>query len=302
MKQTKTMTEKKTTNPTFLYKPLHSKEFGPVGVVTNVEEAEGFINFDDLCRILDLQKQEVQPKLAGHLYNVTVTGLENQCREMPFVDEDGLYMLYLVSKKDDAIRFQDWLNDEFLQGLHDQQKANIGLGKNDNLVVEFDQARQALRYMATADNVAKSGHFRVGKDIPELTMSHLRGWWHNPNDKSTFMLQFNCQCSCYIYQNLRMNVYLMKQDDDNDEIYDMRICVLDLDDDNLEILSFDTWIPEYAASDNTILDYILQELTLDEDYLEPENIDTMVLLNSFVSFHRSRREMRREAHPLIDFE
>ena len=44
------------------------------------------------------------------------------------------------------------------------------------LVLEEKHTRQALRYMATADNVVKSGHFRVGKDIPEMTMSHLMGW------------------------------------------------------------------------------------------------------------------------------
>ncbi len=29
------------------------------------------------------------------------------------------------------------------------------------------------------------------KAIPELTHSHLIGWWHNLNDQSIFMLQFN---------------------------------------------------------------------------------------------------------------
>lgn len=64
---------------------------------------------------------------------------------------------------------------------------------------------------------------------------------------------------------------------------------LDLDDDNLEMMSYDTWIPEYAVTDNAILDYILEEMTLDGDFLEPENVDVLVILNSIVSFHRSRR-------------
>jgi hypothetical protein len=56
------------------------------------------------------------------------------------------------------------------------------------------------------------------------------------------------------------------------------------------MMSYDTWIPEYAVTDNAILDYILEEMTLDGDFLEPENIDVLVILNSIVSFHRSRRE------------
>ena len=33
----------------------------------------------------------------------------------------------------------------------------------------------------------------------------------------------------------------------------------------------------------------LHEMTLDGDFLEPENVDVLVVLNSIVSFHRSRR-------------
>ena len=55
------------------------------------------------------------------------------------------------------------------------------------------------------------------------------------------------------------------------------------------MMSYDTWLPKFAVTDNIILDYILDEMTLDDDYLEPENIDVLVILNSIVSFHRSRR-------------
>ena len=86
-----------------------------------------------------------------------------------------------------------------------------------------------------------------------------------------------------------MNVYLTKQEDGNTDVCDMTIKFLDLDDDNLEMMSYDTWIPEYAVADNAILDCILEDLTIDNDFLEPKNVDVLVVLNSIVSFHRSRR-------------
>lgn len=286
MKQTKTT---KVTNVTNVFHELHSKEFGKVRVVGNEKTGEGYVSADDLCRILDLSQKDVFPKLFDHLYTVVFDNAADKQQKMHFVDESGLYIMFLLSKMKDAIRFQDWLHGEFLQALYDQRKALAGLKKDDKLIAEPNLQLQALRYMATAKNVDKSGHFRVGKDIPDLTMAHLRGWWYNPNDKSTFMLQFNCKTDCYIYENLRMNVYLTKQEDGNTEACDMLIKFLDLDDDNLKMMSYDTWLPEFAVTDNIILDYLQEEITLDDDYLEPENIDVLVILNSIVSFHRSRR-------------
>lgn len=283
------MKQTKSTKVTNVYNELHSKEFGKVRVVSNENTGEGYVSADDLCRILELSQKDVFPKLSDHLYMVVLGDAGDKQQKMPFVDESGLYMMFLLSKKENAIRFQDWLNEEFLQALSDQRKTLAGLKKDAKLVAESNLQLQALRYMATAKNVEKSGHFKVGKNIPDLTMAHLRGWWYNPNDKSTFMLQFNCKTDCYIYENLRMNVYLRKQEDGNTEACDMLIRFLDLDDDNLEMMSYDTWLPEYAVSDNIILDYLLEEITLDDDYLEPENIDILVILNSIVSFHRSRR-------------
>jgi len=294
------MKQTKSTKVTNVFNELHNKEFGKVRVVSN-ENGEGYVSADDLCRILELSQKDVFPKISNHLFTVVLEDAGDKQQKMPFVDESGLYMMFLLSKMKDAIRFQDWLHEEFLQALYDQRKALAGLRKDDKLVAESNLQLQALRYMATAKNVEKSGHFRVGKDIPDLTMSHLRGWWYNPNDKSTFMLQFNCKTNCYIYENLRMNVYLTKQEDGNTEACDMVIRFLDLDDDNLEMMSYDTWLPEYAVSDNTILDYILEEMTLDEDFLEPENIDVLVILNSIVSFHRSRRLVNNNDKPLIEF-
>lgn len=291
----------KNTKVTNVFSELNSKEFGKVRVISNEKTGEGYISVDDLCRILELSAKEVFPKLSNHLYTVVLEDGGDKQQKMPFVDESGLYMMYLLSKREDAIRFQDWLHEEFLQALYEQRKALAGLKKDDKLVAESNLQLQALRYMATAKNVEKSGHFRVGKDIPNLTMAHLRGWWYNPNDKSTFMLQFNCKTDCYIYENLRMNVYLTKDEDDNTEVYNMTIKFLDLDDDNLEMMSYDTWIPEYAVTDNAILDYILEEMTLDEDFLEPENIDVLVILNSIVSFHRSRCLENSNNQPLIEF-
>ena len=279
----------KNTKVTNVFNELSSKEFGKVRVVSNENTGEGYVSADDLCRILELSEKDVFPKISNHLYTVILEDAGDKQQKMPFVDESGLYMMFLLSKRKDAIRFQDWLHKEFLQALYDQRKALAGLTKDAKLVVESNQQLQALRYMATAKNVAKSGHFKVGKDIPDLTMAHFRGWWYNPNDKSTFVLQFNCKTDCYIYENLRMNVYLTKQEDGNTEACDMLIKFLDLDDDSFQYMSYDTWLPEYAVEDNIILDYLLEEITLDDDYLEPENVDVLVILNSIVSFHRSRR-------------
>lgn len=283
-----TMKQTKQTTSTNRFNPLHSKEFGPLWVVTNEKEVKGYFCFEDLCRILNL-KEEVAEQLTGHLFMVTADIENGQHYERYHVDEEGLYLMMLLSKMKDAIRFQDWLNEAYLNDIHEQRKARIGLSMDDALVVEEDCTRQTLRYMATADNVVKSGHFRVGKDIPALTIDRLMGWWNNPNDKSTFMLQFNCKGRCYIYENIRMNVYLTKQEDGNTDACDMTIKFLDLDDDNLEMMSYDTWIPEYAVADNAILNCILEDLTIDGDFLEPKNVDALVILNSIVSFHRSRR-------------
>ena len=291
----------KNTKVTNVFNELSSKEFGKVRVVSNENTGEGYVSADDLCRILELSQKDVFPKLSDHLYTVIIGDAGDKQHKMPFVDESGLYMMFLLSKREDAIRFQDWLHKEFLQALYEQRKALAGLKKDDRLVAESNLQLQALRYMATAKNVEKSGHFRIGKDSPDLTMAHLRGWWYNPNDKSTFMLQFNCKTDCYIYENIRMNVYLTKQEDGNTEACDMRIRFLDLDDDSFEYMSYDTWLPEYAVSDNTILDYLLEELTLDVDVLDPENVDLVVLLNGTMSFHRSRRLENNNDQPLIEF-
>ena len=285
MKQTKSTKVAKVTN---VFNELNSKEFGKVRVVCNEKTGEGYVSADDLCRILELSQEDVFPKL-NHLYTAILGDAGDKQQKMPFVDESGLYIMFLLSKRKDAIRFQDWLHEEFLQALSEQRKVLAGLKKDAKLVAEPNLRLQALRYMATAKNVEKSGHFKVGKDIPDLTMAHLRGWWYNPNDKSTFVLQFNCKTDCYIYENLRMNVYLTKQEDGNTEACDMLIKFLDLDDDSFQYMSYDTWLPEYAVEDNIILDYLLEEITLDDDYLEPENVDVLVILNSIVSFHRSRR-------------
>ena len=62
-----------------------------------------------------------------------------------------------------------------------------------------------------------------------------------------------------------------------------------------------TWLPSYAVLDNTVLDYLLEELTLDVDVLDPENVDLVVLLNGTLSFHRSRRIENNNDQPLIEF-
>ena len=285
MKQTKTT---KVTNVTNVFHELHSKEFGKVRVVGNEKTGEGYVSADDLCRILELSQKDVFPKLTDHLYTVVFDNAADKQQKMPFVDESGLYMMFLLSKMKDAIRFQDWLHGEFLQALYDQRKALAGLNKDDVLLIESDQNRQVLRYMATASNVVKSGHFRVGKGIPELTLSHMRGWWYNPDDNSTFMLQFNCHSNNYIYDNLRMNVYLMKDEDGCIEEGKMRVSFIDLDDDNYEFLTMETAFPDCIFNEWPILDFILEEKFM-KDILKPENADLVLILNGTMSFHRSRR-------------
>ena len=279
-------TNSKLVKPTKELSVLQSKEFGNVRVACDIETADAYVCITDLCNILEVSPEEALPKLLGHIS--IAKKIKGDHSMVPYVDESGLYMMFLLSKKKDAIRFQDWLHEEFLHPLYEKRKAIIGLNKEDVSLIESEQNRQALRYMATASNVVKSGHFRVDKDIPELTLSHMRGWWYNPNDKSTFMLQFNCHSNKYIYDNLRMNVYLMKDEDGCIEEGKMRISFIDLDDDNYEFLTMETGFPDCIFSEWPILDFILEEKFM-KDILKPENADLVLILNGTMSFHRSRR-------------
>ena len=285
MKKTNSKSENQTS---VKFRQLHSEEFGEVKVVSD-DKAEGYVCLNDLCGILNLQKKDVLPKLSAHIYTLTVKDTKGQKHSIDFVDESGLYLMFIMSEQKDVIRFQDWLFDEFLQELHEQQKVDAGLDKDAKLIIEFKPERQAMRYIATAHNVMKSGHFKIEKDVPDLTMSHLLGWWHNPNDTSTFMLQFNCKNNCYIYENIRMNVYLTKMEDGCTDECDMHISFLDLDDDNHEFFTIDTQLPSCALSDSTILDYIIESQFMFRDVFKPENVDLVVVLNGTMSFHRSRR-------------
>lgn len=283
------MKQTKSTKVTNVFHELNSKEFGKVRVVSNENTGEGYVSADDLCRILELSQKDVFPKLSDHLYTVVFENAGNKQQKMPFVDESGLYIIYLMSKKEDTIRFQDWLHDEFLRPLYEKRKALAGLNKDDVLLIESDRNRQVLRYLATAFNVVKSGHFITGKEIPELTLSHMRGWWYNPEDKSTFLLQFNCLGNNYIYDNFRMNVYLMKDEDGCIEEGKMRINFLDLDDGGVEFMTIDTRFPDCIFTEWPILDFILEDQFMKKDILKPENVNLAIILNNTMSFHRSRR-------------
>ena len=289
------------TKVTNVFNELLSKEFGKVRVVSNEKTGEGYVSADDLCRILELSEKEVFPKLFNHLYTVILEGVIDKQQKMPFVDENGLYMMFLLSKKKDAIRFQEWLDEEFLKPLHEQANAHMGLNKNDKLFTESNLQLEVLRNMATATNVIKSGHFKTGKAIPELTHSHLIGWWHNLNDQSIFMLQFNCQSDCCLYENIRMNIYLRKMVDGRIDFCDMHITFLDLDDDNHEFLVIDTIMPSSAILDGTILDYIMEDQFIDEDIMDQESLDLIMILNGTMSFHRSRRIEKKEPQGIIEF-
>ena len=280
-------------------KQLNNKKFGTVKVV-KTEDGEGFACLDDLCDILNLSKKEVIEKFDGHLHTVSPKKTEVTKYDTDYVDEVGIYLLYFLSKEKYTIQVQNWLDKEFFQSLHEQHRIDAGIDQ-DTLVLDVDFQRQVLRNMATADNVIKSGHFMKGKDIPELTQSHLIGWWHNLNDQTIFMLQFNGQSDCYVYKNIRMNVYLRKMVDGRVDMCAMRISFLDLDDDNREFFVIETVIPSSDVLDGSILDYIMEDQFLDEDIMEPGNLEIVLILNATMSFHRSRRIEKKEQQGLIEF-
>ena len=297
-KSTKTVANKMVVKKVVL-KQLNNEKFGTVKVV-KTEDGEGFACLDDLCDILNLSKKEVIEKLDGHLHTVSPKKTEVTKYDTDYVDEVGIYLLYFLSKEKYTIQVQNWLDKEFLQSLHEQHR-NDTTADHDTLVFDVDFQRQVLRNMATADNVIKSGHFMKVKEIPELTQSHLIGWWHNLNDQTIFMLQFNCQSDCDVYKNIRMNVYLRKMVDGRVDMCAMHISFLDLDDDNREFFVIETVIPSSDVLDGSILDYIMEDQFLDEDIMEPGNLEIVLILNATMSFHRSRRIEKKEQQGLIEF-
>ena len=297
-KSTKTVANKMVVKKVVL-KQLNNEKFGTVKVV-KTEDDEGFACLDDLCDILNLSKKDVIEKLDGHLHTVSPKKTEVTKYDTDYVDEVGIYLLYFLSKEKYTIQVQNWLDKEFFQSLHEQHRVDAGTDQ-DSLISDMDLKRHALRDLATANNVIKSGHFMKGKDIPELTLSHLIGWWHNLNDQTIFMLQFNCQSDCYVYENVRMNVYLRKMVDGRIDMCAMHISFLDLDDDNREVLVIDTVIPCSVVLDGSILDFIMEDQFADVDILEPGDLNTIMILNGTMSFHRSRRIAKKEQQGLIEF-
>ena len=250
-KSTKTVANKMVVKKVVL-KQLNNEKFGTVKVV-KTEDGEGFACLDDLCDILNLSKKEVIEKLDGHLHTVSPKKTEVTKYDTDYVDEVGIYLLYFLSKEKYTIQVQNWLDKEFFQSLHEQHRVDAGTDQG-SFISDMDLKRHALRDLATANNVIKSGHFMKGKDIPELTQSHLIGWWHNLNDQTVFMLQFNCQSDCDVYKNIRMNVYLRKMVDGRVDMCTMHISFLDLDDDNREFFVIETVIPSSDVLDGSILD------------------------------------------------
>ena len=297
-KSTKTVADKMVVKKVVL-KQLNNEKFGTVKVV-KTEDDEGFACLDDLCDILNLSKKEVIEKLDGHLHTVSPKKTEVTKYDTDYVDEVGIYLLYFLSKEKYTIQVQNWLDKEFFQSLREQHRFDAGTDQ-DSFISDVDLKRHALRDLATANNVIKSGHFMKGKDIPELTLSHLIGWWHNLNDQTVFMLQFNCQSDCDVYKNIRMNVYLRKMVDGRVDMCTMHISFLDLDDDNREFFVIETVIPSSDVLDGSILDYIMVDQFLDEDIMEPGNLEIVLILNATMSFHRSRRIEKKEQQGLIEF-
>ena len=297
-KSTKTVANKMVVKKVVL-KQLNNEKFGTVKVV-KTEDDEGFACLDDLCDILNLSKKEVIDKLDGHLHTVSPKKTEVTKYDTDYVDEVGIYLLYFLSKEKYTIQVQNWLDKDFFQSLREQHRFDAGTDQ-DSFISDVDLKRHALRDLATANNVIKSGHFMKGKDIPELTLSHLIGWWHNLNDQTIFMLQFNCQSDCDVYKNIRMNVYLRKMVDGRVDMCTMHISFLDLDDDNREFFVIETVIPSSDVLDGSILDYIMEDQFLDEDIMEPGNLEIVLILNATMSFHRSRRIEKKEQQGLIEF-
>ena len=297
-KSTKTVANKMVVKKVVL-KQLNNEKFGTVKVV-KTEDGEGFACLDDLCDILNLSKKEVIEKLDGHLHTVSPKKTKVTKYDKDYVDEVGIYLLYFLSKEKYTIQVQNWLDKEFFQSLREQHRFDAGTDQ-DRFISDMDLKRHALRDLATANNVIKSGHFMKGKDIPELTQSHLIGWWHNLNDQTVFMLQFNCQSDCDVYKNIRMNVYLRKMVDGRVDMCTMHISFLDLDDDNREFFVIETVIPSSDVLDGSILDYIMEDQFLDEDIMEPGNLEIVLILNATMSFHRSRRIEKKEQQGLIEF-
>jgi hypothetical protein len=288
MKKTRVTTSTKTVSKEVELKQLTNDEFGTVKVVTTAD-GDGFASIDDLCEILNLSKTEIKETLTGHFHTVSPKRIEVTEYDMDFTDEFGLYMLFLLSKEVDAIRVQEWLEEEFLDPLHEQKKNQMGLDEDALIISDSTLGIEALRYLATAENVRRSGHFRVVKDVPELTMSHLMGWWYNPNDTSTFMLQFNSKSNGLVYKNVRMNIYLKKMKDGSTDQCRMTISFLDLDDDNSEFFAIDTHLPSYVLSENAILNHIFEAYFLPIDLVDSANKERVMILNGVISFHRSRR-------------
>ena len=297
-KSTKTVANKMVVKKVVL-KQLNNEKFGTVKVV-KTEDDEGFACLDDLCDILNLSKENVIEKLDGHLHTVSPRKTEVTKYDTDYVDEVGIYLLYFLSKEKYTIQVQNWLDKDFFQSLREQHRFDAGTDQ-DSFISDVDLKRHALRDLATANNVIKSGHFMKGKDIPELTLSHLIGWWHNLNDQTIFMLQFNCQSDCDVYKNIRMNVYLRKMVDGRVDMCTMHISFLDLDDDNREFFVIETVIPSSDVLDGSILDYIMEDQFLDEDIMEPGNLEIVLILNATMSFHRSRRIEKKEQQGIIEF-
>ena len=274
--------------PSVRVRLLQNKEYGKVKVVSD-KHFNGYVCMNDLCSILNLSKQQFMENLTGHLYVASPVDTRGNLHEIDFIDEFGVYVMFFMSKRKDTLLVQEWLEQAFFQRLSEKKKALIGLGKNDKQADEADLKLEVLRYTATAVNVQKSGHFKKGKAIPELTLSHLIGWWHNPSDQSIFMLQFNCKTNCCIHDNLRMNIYLRKMVDGRIDYCDTNITFIDLDNDNQVICDINTIMPSQVLVDGKILDYIMKEQFADEDLLETKSLNLALILNGTMSFHRSRR-------------
>lgn len=279
----------KSTSTTNIFQSFNNDAVGEIGTVTD-QKYNGYFHLADLCRALKVSLKDALHGIPKeNLTTFTVKDGKGHGQPMLFVNEKGMYWVFYLSDDKDAIYFQDWLDKVFLNPLHEQQRIAAGRGKNDQVIAKRDGELLALHYLITAENVRKSGHFKIAKDVPYMAMAHLRGWWYNTNDDFVFMLQFDCKSEFYGKENLRMNVYLTKKEDGDTDSCDMHVSLLDLDADNSELTYANTSMPSDVLSKSSILSFIMKDLFSYREVMKPVNVDLVAILNSTISFKRSRR-------------
>lgn len=98
-------------------KVFNNEEFGQLRTVSN-ENGEPMFCMVDVAVILGIKNPRVKdfsfnPKGVG----LTLTPTEGGEQEMTFIDERNLYRMIFRSRKEWAVKFQDWVFDEVLPSI-----------------------------------------------------------------------------------------------------------------------------------------------------------------------------------------